>query len=112
MGTGSRSRPARLAGKLRQVRTALGITQSEMVRLLGLEGQITYTKISHYELGLREPPLTMLLQYARAANVYVEVLIDDEIELPAKLPSPKKSEGVRTQQAVKGASKGRGGCGR
>lgn len=112
MGTGARSKPLRLAGKLRQVRTALGITQGEMVRLLGLEGVITYTKISHYELGLREPPLSVLLQYARAANVYVEVLIDDELDLPAKLPSPKKSEGVRTSPAVKAAYKGRAGRGR
>lgn len=95
MGTGARAKPARLAEKLRQIRTALGLSQSEMVRRLGYEDEITYTKVSHYELGKREPPLLLLLQYARAANVYVEVLIDDSLDLPTKLPSPHKHEGLK-----------------
>jgi hypothetical protein len=37
----------------------------------------------------------ILMAYARVANVYVEVLIDDELDLPEKLPSAKKHEGVR-----------------
>jgi transcriptional regulator with XRE-family HTH domain len=95
MGTGARSKPERLAEKLRQVRVALGLSQNEMVRRLGFEGEITYTKISHYELARREPPLMILLEYARAANVLVEVLIDDSLDLPSRLPSIKKHEGVR-----------------
>jgi hypothetical protein len=35
---------------------------------------------------LREPPLTVLLEYARAARVLVEWVIDDEIDLPNELP--------------------------
>jgi hypothetical protein len=37
----------------------------------------------------------VLLEYARLANVWVDVLIDDKVDLPAKLPSAKKHEGVR-----------------
>jgi hypothetical protein len=37
----------------------------------------------------------ILLEYARLANVYVDVLIDDNLDLPARLPSAKKHEGVR-----------------
>jgi transcriptional regulator with XRE-family HTH domain len=72
-----------------------GLSQSEMVKHLGLEDEITYTKISHYELGTREPPLTVLLKYAQAAGVWVDVLIDDEFDLPTKLPSRTKHEGVK-----------------
>jgi hypothetical protein len=37
-----------------------------------------------------EPPLMILLQYARAANVSTDVLIDDELDLTAKLPARRK----------------------
>src|SRR5687768_689962 len=94
MGTGARMKPARLAEKLRQIRIALGLSQSEMLRRLGYEEKLPYTKISHYELGKREPPLPILLEYARTANVYVEVLIDDTLDLPAKIPPREKHKGV------------------
>ncbi|MBA3239933.1 MAG: helix-turn-helix transcriptional regulator [Acidobacteria bacterium] len=85
-----RFRPQRLGTKLREIRLALGLSQTEMVRRLGFEGEIWYTQISGYELGRRDPPLTILLQYARAANVGTDVLIDDEMDLPAKLPATRK----------------------
>jgi transcriptional regulator with XRE-family HTH domain len=91
----SRPKPERLAEKLRQIREAFGLSQSEMLGRLGFGETIAYTRISSYELGRNEPPLMVLLEYARAANVYVEVLIDDELDLPAKLPSAKKHEGVK-----------------
>jgi hypothetical protein len=37
----------------------------------------------------------VLLEYARAANVYVDALIDDAVDLPERLPSAKRSEGVK-----------------
>src|ERR1044071_4027645 len=94
----ARPRPARLAEKLLQIRTALGLSQPELHRRLGVEHLIDYTKISTYELGKREPPLMVLLEYARRANVYVEALIDDSLDLPDELPSPTKSEGVRRRK--------------
>ncbi len=90
-----RFRPERLGEKLREIRLALGLSQTEMVRHLGFEDEIWYTQISGYELGRRDPPLTILLQYARAANVIADVLIDDELDLPAELPAKTKHEGVR-----------------
>ena len=84
MGT-ARQRSERLAEKLLQVRLALGLSQTEMVKRLGVEGMIVYNRISDYELGKREPPLPILLRYARAARVSTDVLIDDEIDLPARL---------------------------
>lgn len=95
----TRPKPKRLAAKLRRIREAFGISQSEMLRRLGFENVHAYTRISSYELGRNEPPAKVLLEYARLANVYVEVLIDDKLDLPAKLPSPTKSEGVRRKSA-------------
>jgi hypothetical protein len=50
--------------------------------------------IGLYESGQREPPLPVLLRYARIAEVYVDVLIDDNLDLTEKLPNmwgkPKK----------------------
>jgi transcriptional regulator with XRE-family HTH domain len=60
-----------------------------------LEDQIDYTAISKYELGKNEPPLMILLQYARSAGVHMEALVDDELELPEKLPASVKQEEIR-----------------
>lgn len=94
MGRSSRQRPAHLPEKLRHVRDCLGLSQNEMLRHLGLDEELFQGSISGYELGTREPPLAVLLKYARAANVYVEALIDDELNLPDTLPASPKSEGI------------------
>jgi transcriptional regulator with XRE-family HTH domain len=90
MGTRPRRKPKRLAEKLRQIRDAFGLSQSEMLKRLEADDLIAYNEISKYELGLREPTLLVLLQYARVAGVCVDVLIDDELDLPARLPSAPK----------------------
>ncbi|MDQ3804674.1 MAG: helix-turn-helix domain-containing protein [Acidobacteriota bacterium] len=66
-----------------------------MHRRLGVEDEIPYTRISDYELDKSEPTLTVLLQYARAAGVPTEVLIDDELDLPKKLPGPTDHEEIK-----------------
>lgn len=85
MGTKSRYRPRDLARKLRQIRSALGLSQSEMLRELGATN-VSAARISEYESGTREPSLWMLLAYARVARIHVEALIDDDATLPDKLP--------------------------
>jgi len=90
MGTKPRSRPGRLAGKLLQIRNALGLSQTEMLKRLGVEDLISYKQISKYETGVREPTLIILLRYARVAGVQMEVLADDELDLPGKLPARPK----------------------
>lgn len=99
MGLTPRPKPARLPEKLLQIRMALGLSQNEMLRRLGQEDRTIRSTISGYERGEREPPLPVLLEYARAANLYVEVLIDDALDLPEKLPARKKSEGVKRPPA-------------
>jgi transcriptional regulator with XRE-family HTH domain len=90
MGGAARIRPKRLATKLRQLRLSLGLSQTDMLRRLGYEGRIAYHRISNYELGTGEPPLPVLLAYARLAGVSTDVLIDDELDLPEKLPAGPK----------------------
>ncbi len=90
-----------LCARLLMVRERLQLSQNELINRMGLVGELTQARVSAYERGEREPPLMVLLQYARAANVYVEALIDDEVDLPERLPTPTKSEGVRRRQTGK-----------
>ena len=85
MGSKSQYRPQNLASKLLQIRKALGLSQSEMVRRLGAEHSFR-ARISEYESGAREPSLWILLAYGRIARVHIETLIDDEATLPNKIP--------------------------
>jgi transcriptional regulator with XRE-family HTH domain len=86
----ARQRPKRLAEKLLQIRLALGLSQTEMHKRLDVEDEILYTRISDYELDKAEPTLMILLRYARIAGVIVDVLIDDELDLPENLPARRK----------------------
>jgi transcriptional regulator with XRE-family HTH domain len=97
----ARQRAERLAGKLLQIRIALGLSQSQMLRRLGAEDMVLYQRISEYERGKREPPLPILLRYARVAGVNTEALIDDELDLPAKLPGTTDHAQIKRQFATR-----------
>jgi len=84
MARGARLKPERLSEKLVQIRVALGLSQNELIRRLDVD--LTQNRISEYEIGKGEPPLPVLLRYARLAGVSTDMLIDDELDLPAKLP--------------------------
>lgn len=93
MGKAARERPARLAEKLLHVRKALGLSQTEMISYMGLTDKIVQQDISTYEQDQREPPLRILLEYAKAAaggikgaGEYLIIFIDDSRELPERLP--------------------------
>jgi transcriptional regulator with XRE-family HTH domain len=87
MGTGARRRPEHLAAKLREIREGLGLSQGELVKRLGLSEHLRRGKISEFERGEREPDLLTLLAYADAAGVCTDVLIDDRLKLPSRLPA-------------------------
>jgi transcriptional regulator with XRE-family HTH domain len=95
----ARPKPKRLAEKLKRVRITLGLSQPEMLRRLGVEELIAYHRISEYETDKREPLLMVLLQYARVAGIHVEDLIDDELDLPEKLPGNVTYRGIRRKSA-------------
>jgi transcriptional regulator with XRE-family HTH domain len=90
MGRKPRPKPERLGEKLLQIRNALGLSQTEMLKRLGVEDIIPYKQISKYELDITEPPLIILLRYAQVAGVHVEEIIDDDVELPGKLPTRRR----------------------
>jgi transcriptional regulator with XRE-family HTH domain len=102
MGRSRRRRPQRLGKKLIRIRQALGLSQEAMVSRLDDNDGLTQTSISGYELGEREPPLTVLLSYARLANVHLEVLADDKLDLPEAIPSRKTHAGVARNIKAKG----------
>jgi transcriptional regulator with XRE-family HTH domain len=87
MGITARDKPTRLPAKLLQIRNALGLSQNEMLRRLGLGEGYFRSSISGYELGTREPPLPVLLKYAEVAGVFIDVLVDDKLDLPYRLPN-------------------------
>jgi transcriptional regulator with XRE-family HTH domain len=84
--------PRRLGEKLRQIRLALGLTQEEMLRRLALPPVITQSTISAYERNAKLPPYFVLARYGDLANVWIDVLVRDSLDLPQKLPSPAKTK--------------------
>ena len=92
MGRKPRVKPERLGEKLRTIRDAFGLSQGELVRRLDAGNLIDAKHVSKFELGEREPSLLVLLRYARLAGISIDVLADDDLNLPAKLPAkPKRS---------------------
>lgn len=94
MGKGKRARPQFLGRKMRIIRETFGLSQNEMLRRLQLEGEFTRSEISAYERGVREPPAKVLLRYSSVARVWVNVLIDDELNLPSMLPAKTMHAGI------------------
>ncbi|MCD9188949.1 MAG: helix-turn-helix domain-containing protein [Pyrinomonadaceae bacterium] len=96
MGRAARQSANNLAEKLKYIREELGLSQNQLLARLGLkeEDGLFRSSISGYELGTRIPPFKVLLAYGKLANVYVDVLIDDALNLPDKIPSQQKSGGV------------------
>ena len=96
MGKRSRPKPQRLAEKLLQIRLAYDLSQNGMIRRLGLADELVQADVSSFELGTREPALPHLLRYARTVGVTVDVLIDDDLDLPKKLASDPLHGVVKT----------------
>jgi hypothetical protein len=85
-----------------------------MVSRLGLTEDLNPSDISAFERDpdnkwSREPSLPHLLRFARVAGVTVEVLIDDELELPEKLAPDPMHGLVRRSPARVGAKKSKKG---
>ncbi|MGH9825654.1 MAG: helix-turn-helix domain-containing protein [Blastocatellia bacterium] len=93
MGRAARLRPSRLPEKLLYIRDTLGLSQNEIIREMGLDEVLYRNNISGFETGERVPQLLVLLRYARVAGICVDLLIDDELDLPKKLPGTPKHVG-------------------
>src|SRR5438105_3604066 len=99
MGTARRERPARLPAKLHQIRDGLDLTQEQMAeRLASVKSPPRPGHVSEFEQGKREPSLPVLLQYSRIAGVPMEVLVDDGLDLPKRLPAETTEEWVMVKR--------------
>jgi transcriptional regulator with XRE-family HTH domain len=100
MGRASRRRymPVRLGEKFLQIRSALSLTQESMLKRLKLPPELTQSNVSAYERGTKEPPIFVIMRYAEVANVWVDVLVNDALDLPGVIPSPRKHEGVKRKR--------------
>jgi transcriptional regulator with XRE-family HTH domain len=93
MGAKRRPQPARLGEKLRTIRNRLGLSQEQMVERLDYHKSPLYaSQLSLFEQGKREPPVLVLLCYARTISTtgggeFLEIILDDEMELPDVLPA-------------------------
>ena len=105
MGKAPSYKPARLGEKIVEIRRQLGLSQNGLIRYLGLSDYLFQGDISAYELGNRVPDLRTLLFLSQAAGVYVDVVIDDALDLANKLPANPKSKGLKSM-VQKSARKG------
>ncbi len=86
-----RPRPRRLAEKLFEIRTRLGLSQEQMAEALtDKDSPVHSGNISRFERDEREPSLLVILRYAQLAGIPVDVLINDKMNLPKRLPVSSK----------------------
>jgi transcriptional regulator with XRE-family HTH domain len=100
MGTRPRAKPKHLPAKLLAIRQKLGVSQSQLARLLNLDKGVA--RISEYENGIREPDLIVLLNYAKLARVSMDVLANDNRELifPKRWKRPRNAKTLLMQERV------------
>lgn len=98
-------KPKRLGEKLAVIRRHLQLSQNELIRKLGFTDELVREEISAFERGVRVPPVAVLLAYARVANVLIEWLIDDELDLPAKIPAESLPDWVHKRSRSSRRSK-------
>ena len=85
MGRARRVSPNLLGEKLFTIRGQLDLPHEGLIE--GLECPkipLHPASISTYESGKREPPLPILLRYARLGKITMEALVEGSIELPKR----------------------------
>jgi len=86
MGRAARPVPEGLAYKLYCIRKYLGLTQEQLIeQLQWKKTRLRTNHISEYENGKREPPMGVVLLYARLVRLPMDVLVDDYWELPSDM---------------------------
>jgi transcriptional regulator with XRE-family HTH domain len=81
MGKRPHLRPQKLAAKLLVIRVKLGLSQLKMAKLLELN--LSSSRVSECETGIREQNLLVLLSCAKFAGVPMETFVNDNVNLPA-----------------------------
>jgi|SRR5882724_6976970 len=101
MGRAARVTPRRLGAKLLQIRNALGLSQAGMLRRLGLAEDHERHYISGFETGEREPSLPVLLKYSTVAKIWINALVDDDVNLPNRIPCSEMHGGRAKKTATR-----------
>jgi transcriptional regulator with XRE-family HTH domain len=100
--------PRRLGSKLRQIRRAMGLTQQEMLKLLDLPPVVSQSTLSAYERNAKLPPYFVLARYGDIANIWIDVLVRDSLDMPDKIPSMTKTKHGGVSQPLSKRVEGRG----
>ena len=88
MGRSRQPRPERLSEKLRTIRLRLGLSQPQLYeRLKDVNAQLYVGYIGSFETGEKVPSLQVVLKYARIAGIAMELIVDDQLDLPERLPN-------------------------
>lgn len=75
--------PVRLPEKLLQIRKKNHLRQDQMLAIINPNEPIeNRARISQYENGMRIPSLIEVYNYAQFAKVSMEILVNDELDLP------------------------------
>lgn len=108
MGNAKRVIPKRLPTKLRLIREALHLSQEQLVERIkdaGVFGKLDRSYVSGWESGKREPTLEVLLHYSEIAGVWLNAILDDEVDLPIRLPCSQMHKGIRHKTTSSGKNK-------
>lgn len=76
----------KIGKKLLEIRLKFNESQNGMLKKLGLENDFRREYVSKWEHGLLMPPLYVLCAYADFANIFLEVIVRDDLFLPESLP--------------------------
>ena len=98
MGTARTLRPKRLGEKLAAIRRHFKLSQNELIRKLGFGDLLLREEVSSFERDVRVPPPLVLLEYARLAQIHVEILLDDQLELPREFQGEAGAKRVPTSE--------------
>lgn len=78
--------PRRLPEKLQRIRLENNLTQAKMLGIVNpSESDVNRARVSQYEKGLRAPSIIEFYHYAKFADVAMETLADDALDLPAAI---------------------------
>lgn len=97
-------KPVRLGEKLLRIRKEFQLSQNGILRRLGLEGELTQAEWSAYERSVRVPSLPVVLMIADLAGVWMDVLVNDDLDLPEEIPARPKSGGTQKKSRAKTSS--------